>query len=78
MPEYPPALLRGNSLIADIPSSLESRPFANPRESTYLPSGRGSRLETDRNSNPAYRHRVADSTLGNKQEGALPRSVAEQ
>jgi hypothetical protein len=69
--------LQSLSFIAEIANSLESRPSATHEESTDLPSGPEPKLDKAHN-NRAGNNEGTDSTLGNKQEGVLPRSVAEQ
>ncbi len=63
--------------IADIPNSLESRLFPSRGASTSPPSSQGPKLGKAHN-NPQGSTWVVDNTLGNKKEGALPRTVAAQ
>jgi hypothetical protein len=70
--------LQSLSFIADIPNSLESKPFASREESTGLASGPGPKLDKDHNNSLARSNWVADNTLGNKQQEALPKRVAEE
>jgi hypothetical protein len=70
--------LQSLSFIANIPNSPESRTFASQKESTDFPSGRGSKLDMDHNNNLDHSQPAADNTLGNKQQGALPKRVGEQ
>ena len=63
--------------MADIPSNPESRPFANPRESTCFPSALGSRLDMDHN-NLGHSKPAGDNTLDNKQQEVLPKRVGER
>jgi hypothetical protein len=70
--------LQSLSFSADIPNSPESRSFATQKESTDVPSGRESRLDTDYNNNLDHSQPAADNTLGNKQQEALPKRVAGQ
>lgn len=65
------------SFIADIPNSLEPRPFPTHKESTDFASDPEPKLDTDHSDNLA-RSRVADNTPGNKRQEALPKRVAEE
>jgi hypothetical protein len=65
------------SFIVDIPNSLESKSFASQKESTDFPSDPGPKPDR------AYNNREGnnwgpDSTLGNKQQEALPRTEEEE
>jgi len=69
--------LQSLSFIADIANSLESRPFATHGESTDLASDPGPKLDRAHN-NREGNNGGPNSTLGKKQEGVLPRPVAEE
>ena len=61
----------------DIANSLESRPSATHGESTDLPNDPGPKLDRAHNSR-AGNNEGPDSTLGNKQQEAPPRTEEEQ
>jgi hypothetical protein len=69
--------LQSLSFIDDIANSLESRPSATHGESTDLASNPGPKLDKAHN-NQEGNNRGPDSTLGNKQQEAPPRTEEEQ
>jgi hypothetical protein len=69
--------LQSFSFIADIPNSLGSKSVASQMEPTDLPSGPGSKPDKAHN-NREGNNWGPDSTLGNKQQEALPRTEEEE